>query len=154
MYKFLGALFCAVLLLFCCPKCDFLGSVTDLGEGEVYFCVSQDAALSGVTTIQNGNGYILRAPGTIARRVQNLLDTDVIQGIVYFTQSSVDTAAYLDKISAHVCFEERVEQNHFLYAYSSKFPRYITYKGQRINIQISITSAGTTIGYPLILTGA
>jgi len=154
MYKVLGVIFCAVLVLFCSPNGDFLGSFDDISSAKVYFCTNFATNLEQVTTIKNGNGYIISTEKSTARAVQNSISSADLQGVAVRVDADFDCQAYLQKISARVISSENVGENQFLYAYSPRFSRFVTYNGQKINIQIAQNSHSTTIGYPLILTGA
>ena len=59
MYKALGIIFCTVLILFCSPNGDFVGSFVQNLGGQVYFCVSERVDLPNVGITNNGKGYII-----------------------------------------------------------------------------------------------
>lgn len=154
MYKTIGVIFCAILVLFCSPNCDFVGSFSDFNDGKAYFCTNSAIELPETTAIKNGKGYIILSDLKFARKVQNSISTEDLQGISVFFDRKIDCSAYLQKISAQKIFEETAGEFRFIYAYSPLFRRSVTYNGEKINIQIAKSGDKTTIGYPLILTGA
>ena len=154
MYKALGIIFCTVLILFCSPNGDFVGSFVQNLGGQVYFCVSERVDLPNVGITKNGKGYIISAEQEQNRKIQNSIQKDKIQGIAFRFNGNFDTQSYLRKISAEIIFDEKIDEITFIYAYSSKFSRFVMYRGRKINIQIAQNSGETTIGYPLILIGA
>ena len=83
MYKTLGIIFCAVLILFCSPSSDFLGSFTQNLGGQVYFCMSERVDLPNVGITKNGKGYIISSEQGQARKIQNSIQKDEIQGIAF-----------------------------------------------------------------------
>ena len=154
MYKALGIIFCMILILFCTPNSDFVGSFAYKQGGQVYFCVNKRVDLPNIEITKNGKGYIISAEQERAVKLQNSIQRDEIQGIAFRYGGNFDTKSYLEKVSAEIIFDETINKMSFVYAYSTKFPRYVMYRGQKINIQIAHNSLETTIGYPLILIGA
>lgn len=154
MYKAIGIIFCAILVLFCSPNGDFLASFSEFSGGKVYFCTNSVCDLVETVTVKNGKGYIISADTKLARKVQNTISKADLEGIAVRYDGQFDCEKYLRKISAKVLYEEVACEYAYVYAYSPKFSRSVTYKGQKINVQIAKTGDTTTIGYPLILIGA
>lgn len=153
MYKFLGIVFAVILLLFCAPTSDFLGNLPS-ESGRVSFCVNERVEILDANITQNGSGYIISAPTDRARVVQNALRPEIIQGVIYMSTQKIDISEYLGRIGATIYEEENIDGMHFICAFSPQFSRFVSYNGQKINIQIAISPELTTIGYPLILCGA
>ncbi len=154
MYKAFGAMFCVILVAFFAPNCDFVNSFGQISGAKVYFCTTERIDSGSAQVIKNGNGYIISTQLNKAKRVQNAIKSDILSGISIYIDSEFDSYAYLNKIGAKIIFDERIENELFIYAYSTILPRYTSFRGQKINLQIIARNGTTTIGYPLILTGA
>lgn len=153
MYKYLGAIFCIILILFCSPSSDFVSSVSEY-SGSIYFSTSQNFSSRDTTTIPNGRGYIVSASTKDAKNIYALLDQDQLQGCALITSDPITVSDFFAKLNATVVFSEVIDDIAFYYAYTYQLSRFISYDNQKINLQIAVNNGTTTIGYPVILIGA
>ena len=151
MPKTSALLFISFIILFCSPAYTLIDVAENL-NGTCYIYTYQYFNANDVQTVQNGNGYILSTTTANAKKVYHELDKSSIKGIsVQFTDADFDLSKLIKKLKINVIFNEKLENFAFFYGFSPAFDDFVTYNGEKINIQIAIKNSSIHIGVPLIL---
>lgn len=151
MPKVSALLFISFIILFCSPAYTLIDIAKNL-NGTCYIYTYQYYETENVETVQNGNGYILSMDTENAKKVYCNLDKGSIQGIsIQFTDADFELSKLIKKLKISVIFNEKLENFTFIYGFSPAFDDFVTYNGEKINIQIAIKNSDIHIGVPLIL---
>ena len=154
MYKQLGLIFLLVLLFFYSPDYTLCDTALDY-NGTFYIYTYQNFTSNNITTIKNGNGYILTMDNKNAKNIYRNLDKNKVTGFSFETTGNDnDIKNLLQKLHSTIIFIEKIDEITFIYAYSPVFDEFITYNNEKINIQIAKTNNTIQIGVPLILGSA
>ncbi len=180
MYKTLTILFSLILILFLTPQKDF-PSLAMSYQGTMHFCTQYEINSPLATTIKNGAGYIISTDTKNYKNLKKSLNLANIQGYsLSINTKDFNISSFLSSLNATLIFSEKFDDYTFYYAYTPHLSRFVTLSNinssaskniplatiphnlsnssssprQKINIQIALSPTTTTIGHPLILTGA
>ena len=126
-------------------------------DNATYFFYMDDISTICLTDdfhcVECGNSYIISCNasniGKIKENKQNILG----ESVRITDYSKLELRFVVDKYKNTIIKTETVDNMQILYCYDKTLDRFVNLFGQKVNIQIAISSNQIDIGYPLILNG-
>jgi len=123
------------------------------GGGCISFYVNDEIFIEGAETVQNGIGFIIKAPLSKAQLIRKQIP-EISGESVLLTGDADTVSGILKTFSAIKVSESLIENTLFINAYSKNIRGYVVSEGEKINLQIAYYGDGRiVVGIPLILGG-
>ncbi len=153
MSKYISLLFLPLAFLFCAPEYTLIDALNNY-PGTLTIYTYQYKELPNADIIKNGNSYMISCDLSFGKQVYNNLNKESITGLsatIFNNEKTLDNL--LNLLNINTIFSESTQNITFLYGYSPNFSHFVTYNGEKINVQIAKKENELQIGVPLILGG-